>query len=75
MKHAVLIVAALAVLAICLVSPAAGANLQGLKWGFDPGYKIDYQLSIMTTSPVLNLNEGMYTVMGSISAIPSTVNL
>jgi hypothetical protein len=74
-KRAVQIVAALAVLMMCLVLPATGANLQGLKWGFNPGYKLDYQMSIMTISPALNLNEGTYTVMGSISAIPSTVNL
>jgi hypothetical protein len=75
LKRAVQIVAALTVLAMCLAFQAAGANLQGLKWGFNPGDKIDYQLSIMTTSPAFNLNEGMYAVMGSVSAIPSTVNL
>jgi len=75
MKRAVLIVTALTVLTVCVVFPVTGANLQGLKWGFNPGDKIDYQVSIMATSPAFNLNEGMYTVMGSVSAIPGTVNL
>ncbi len=74
MKRAVQVVAAVTVLTMCLVFPAAGANLQGLKWGFNPGDKIDYEFTLMT-SPALNLNEGMYATMGSISAIPSTVNL
>ena len=75
MKRAVLIVAASAVLMTCLVLPAAGTNLQGLKWGFDPGYTVNYQLTISTSSPAFNLAEGLYVQTGSTTTIPNTVNL
>jgi hypothetical protein len=62
-------------LIVCIVLPAAGANLQGLKWGFNPGDKINYQYSLMEKSPALTLNEGSYLQINGTSAIPDTVNL
>jgi hypothetical protein len=75
MKRALQVAFAFTLLMLCVVVPAAGDSLQGLKWGFNPGDKFDYQLTMSLTSPTFALSESLYAQVGSTGAIPGTVNL